>query len=268
MTDPDPNSSPAVRTERRGGVLEITLDRPKANSIDAATSHTLAEAFESLQEGPELRVAIITAAGEKFFSAGWDLKAAAEGEAVDADHGPGGFAGLTEMFELEKPVIAAVNGLAVGGGFELALACDLIVAAEHAEFFLPETSLGIIPDSGGVLRLPNRLPQAITKEMLLTGRKMDAEEAAQWGLINRAVPAQELMESARGLAGEIAQAAPLAVSAVKEVLAHTEQLGIEEAYKVLRSGGLTVYEKMLGSEDAREGPEAFAEKRQPEWQGR
>ena len=138
-------------------VLVITLDRPKANAIDATTSHVLGDAFISFRDDNNLRVAIVIGAGERFFCGGWDLKAASEGEAVDADFGPGGFAGLTELWNLDKPVIAAVNGLAVGGGFELALAADLIIAANTAEFFVPEATLGIIPDSGGVLRLPRSL---------------------------------------------------------------------------------------------------------------
>lgn len=258
----------AVRTGRRGGVLEITLDRPKANAIDAATSRELAEAFLAFSEDPELRVAVLTGGGQRFFSAGWDLKAAAGGEAADADHGPGGFAGLTEMFGLDKPVIAAVNGLAFGGGFELALACDLIVAAEGVEFALPEVTLGIIPDAGGVIRLPRRIPRAVAVEMLLSGRRMSAEEAARWGLVNAVVPAAELLETAHSLAASVSAAAPLSVAAVKEVLRHTEHLGVEDAYDTLRSGRLSAYEKMLSSEDAGEGPRAFAEGRRPEWQGK
>lgn len=257
-----------LRTEQRGGVLEVTLDRPKANSIDASTSHKLAEVFGSFRDDPHLRVAIVTGAGDRFFSAGWDLKAAAQGEAVDADHGPGGFAGLTEMFDLNKPIIAAVNGLAAGGGFELVLACDLIFAAEHAEFFLPEVSIGMIPDSGGVFRLPRRLPRSIAMEMLLSGRKMGAEEAARWGLINSVVPGPELIAQAHTVAEKIADAAPLAVAAVKEVTGTTEYLSIEEAYATLRSGELTAYQRMLASEDVVEGPRAFAENRQPVWRGR
>lgn len=257
-----------LRTEQRGGVLEVTLDRPKANAIDAPTSRKLAEVFVSFRDDPQLRVAIVTGAGDRFFSAGWDLKAAAEGEAVDADHGPGGFAGLTEMFDLNKPVIAAVNGLAVGGGFELALACDMIFAAEHAEFFLPEVSIGMIPDSGGVFRLPHRLPRSIAMEMLLSGRKMGAQEAAHWGLVNSVVPGPELIAQARTVAEKIADAAPLAVAAVKEVTTATEHLSIEEAYTTLRNGELTTYQRMLASEDVVEGPRAFAENRQPVWQGR
>ena len=144
---------------------------------------------------------IVTAAGDRFFCAGWDLKAAAAGEAAEADHGPGGFAGLTELHGRAKPVIAAVNGIAAGGGFELALAADLVVAAEHADFRLPETGLGIIPDSGGVLRLPRRLPRPVAVELLLTGRPMTAAEACDRGLVNQAVPGDQLMPAARAPRG-------------------------------------------------------------------
>ena len=174
----------SVTYEVSNDVLVITLDRPKANAIDATTSHALGDAFIYFRDDHDLRVAIIIGAGERFFCGGWDLKAASEGEAVDADFGPGGFAGLTELWDLDKPVIAAVNGLAVGGGFELALASDLIIAANTAEFFVPEATLGIIPDSGGVLRLPRRLPRAIAMEMLMTGRRMGVVEAQKYGLGN------------------------------------------------------------------------------------
>ena len=256
-----------VRTEARDGVLTITLDRPKANAIDVATSRALYAAFAQLQDDPSLRVGIITGTG-RFFSAGWDLNAATEGEAIDADHGPGGFAGLTEFFALGKPVIAAVNGLAFGGGFELALAADLIVAAEHAEFALPEVKLGMMADSGGVLRLPRRLPRAIATELLLTGRRMSAQEALNWGLINQVVAADALLESANALARHMVAAAPLALAAVKEVLRATEASTVAEAYRTLRSGTLPGYTAMLRSEDAQEGPRAFGEKRQPRWSGR
>jgi len=258
----------SLKVTTRGPVLEVVLDRPKANAIDAQTSIAMGEAFIAFRDDPDLRVAIITGGGERFFSAGWDLKAAAEGEAVDADFGPGGFAGVTELFDLDKPVIAAVNGYAAGGGFELALACDLIVAADHAAFFLPEATLGIIPDSGGVLRLPRRLPRALALEMLFTGRRMDADEAQSWGLVNAVVPGDELMERSRELAEQVAASAPLALRAIKEVVGATETLPIEEAYRVMRSGELPVYKQMLSSEDAEEGPRAFAEKRTPQWQGR
>ena len=251
-----------------GSILVVTLDRPKANAINVATSRALHAAFTRLQEDPALRVAILTGGGERFFSAGWDLKAAANGEAIDADHGPGGFAGLTEFFSLDKPVIAAVNGLALGGGFELALAADLIVAAEHAEFALTEVTLGMIADSGGVLRLPRRLPHAVAMELLLTGRRMDASEAATWGLVNQVVPAEGLMDAALVMARHIVAAAPLAIAAVKEVVRATEGQGLQAAYRTLRGGDLPHYRRMLTSEDAEEGPKAFGERRPPVWQGK
>ncbi len=257
-----------LKVEARDGVLEVTLDRPKANAIDAATSRAMGRVFADFRDDPDLRVAIVTGGGARFFSAGWDLKAAAEGEAIESDYGVGGFAGLTELFDLDKPVIAAVNGYAAGGGFELALACDMVVAAEHAQFFLPEVTVGIIPDSGGVLRLPRRLPPALASEMLMTGRRMPAGEAKSWGLVNAVVPADEVMPRARALAADIVAAAPLAVAAVKEVLRATEGLPLREAYGLLRSGKLPIYASVLASEDAEEGPRAFAEKRDPVWKGR
>ncbi len=256
-----------VRTEVKDGVLTITLDRPKANAIDVATSGLLYAAFNRLQTDATLRVAIITGTG-RFFSAGWDLNAANEGEAIDVVHSPGGFAGLTEFFALDKPVIAAVNGLAMGGGFELALAADLIVAADTAEFALPEVRLGMLADSGGVLRLPQRLPRAIANEMLMTGRRMGAPEAAQWGLVNRVVPLAELMAAAQSLAAQIVAAAPLPIAALKQVLRATACEPVEQAFQTMRTGVLPAYSAMLSSEDAKEGPQAFAEKRQPVWKGR
>ena len=255
-----------IRTERDGAVVVITIDRSKANAIDAATSRELGDAFVGFRDDPALRVAIVTGAGDRFFSAGWDLKAAAAGE--EEDFGAGGFAGLSELFDLEKPVIAAVNGLAAGGGFELALACDLIVAVREAELFLPEVNLGFVPDAGGVLRLPRRLPRAIAMEMLLTGRRMTAEEAARFGLVNRVVDTGGALDAARELAGRIVEAAPLAVRAVKAVVAATECLPAEEAYARLRDGSVEAYGRMLRSEDADEGPRAFAEGRPPVWKGR
>lgn len=254
-----------VRTERRGAILEVTLDRPEANAIDSATSRALGETFAGFRDDDGLRVAIVTGAGERFFSAGWDLKAAASGDGED--YGPGGFAGLTEMFDLDKPVIAAVNGWAAGGGFELALACDLIVAADGARFALPEVTRGLVPDAGGVLRLPKRLPRALAMEMMLTGRPMDAAEAARWGLVNRVVPAAELPDAARELAAQIDAGAPLAVRAVKAIAAATDGRSVQEGYAALRDGTVPAYRRALESEDALEGPRAFAEGREPEWGG-
>jgi crotonobetainyl-CoA hydratase len=257
-----------VRTDVVDGVLVVTLDRPSANAIDVATSLALYAAFARLESDPALRVGVVTGAGDRFFSAGWDLKAAAAGEAVDADHGPGGFAGLTELFGRTKPVIAAVNGLALGGGLELALAADLMVLADHAELALPEVRVGVVADSGGLLRLPRRLPEAVARELLLTGRRMTAEEAARWGLANRVVPAPELRSTALDLAAEIVAGAPLAVAAIQEVLSATAGLDVPGAFARMRSGDLPAYARMLGSEDALEGPRAFAEKRSAHWLGR
>jgi crotonobetainyl-CoA hydratase len=258
--------SEAVCIERSDAILEITLDRPKANAIDNATSRLLGQAFCEFRDDPALRVAILTAAGEKFFSAGWDLKAVSEGEAADIDYGPGGFAGLTELHDLNKPVIAAINGMAVGGGFELALCADFIVAATHAEFFLPEVFVSILPDAA-TFRLPKQLPRPIAMEMLMAGRRMSADEAARWGVVNRVVAAGALMTEARQLAQSIVEAAPLAVAAVKETARLTAALPIEECYRVMHNGELPAYEALRKSADAEEGPRAFAEKRDPIWRG-
>ena len=252
-----------VRTERRGAILEITLDRPPANAIDAATSRELGELFAGLRDDPAVRVAIVTGAGDRFFSAGWDLKAAAAGE--PEDDGPGGFAGLTERFDLRTPVIAAVNGMAVGGGFELALACDLVVAVPEAEFFVPEVGLGFVADAGGVVRLPARLPRAIAMELLLTGRRLGADEAERRGLVNRVVERDRLLPVARELADQIAAAAPLAVAATTAVVEATEGMAAEAAFAAMRE--VHEYRRMLASDDAQEGPRAFAEGRPPRWSG-
>jgi crotonobetainyl-CoA hydratase len=257
-----------VQLEVVDEVLVVTLDRPKVNAIDVPTSQALYDAFERLQGDNALRVAVLTGAGDRFFSAGWDLKAATSGESIEADHGPGGFGGLTEFTGLRKPVIAAVNGLALGGGFELALAADLLVVAEHAEFALPEVTLGMVADAGGVLRLPRKLPAAVATEMLLTGRRMTAAEAHRWGLVNRVVAAARVIDEAMKLARDICASAPLAVAAVKEITEVTSALSLAAAYRHLRSGDLASYQRMLGSQDAQEGPRAFMQKRSPRWLGR
>lgn len=255
-----------ISVNDRGSILEITIDRPPANAIDLETSKQLARAFLRLNNAPNLRVGILIGGGERFFSAGWDLKAAAE-NGGNENWGIGGFGGLTELFDLRKPVIAGINGLAVGGGFEIALACDMIVAEEHAEFFLPEATVGVIADGGGVIRLPKKLPATIAREMLLTGRRMGAAEALARGLINEVVPKGGVLEAARRMADRICAAAPLSISAYLEVMRATEGLSTRHAYEVMRSDACPVYRQMRHSDDYREGPRAFSEKRPPIWKG-
>ena len=243
------------------------LDRPKANAIDASTSRDLGEAFTGFRDDPRLRVAIFTGAGERFFCAGWDLAAAAEGEAYESDYGVGGFGGFPELPGLNKPVIAAVNGMAVGGGFELAMSADLVVAADHATFFLPEPAVGVIPDVGTV-RLPKLLPGPVANEVLIAGRRLCAAEALQFGLVNKVTPPSELLGTARAMADRIAALAPLAVAAILDIRRRTEAMTAEKGLALIRSGAIESYRRMLASEDAEEGPRAFAEKRDPVWKGR
>lgn len=256
-----------VQTRRDGSILEVVLDRPKANAIDLATSRMLGEVFREFRDDPELRVAILATAGEKFFSAGWDLKAAASGDSVNGDFGVGGFGGLQELRGLNKPVIAAVSGMAVGGGFELALSADLIYAADHSSFALPEIRAGTLADAATV-RLPRRIPYHVAMEMLLTGRWMDAEEAARWGLINEILPNAQLMERVQEMARLLAGGPPLVFAAIKEVMREAEGMGFQEAMNRVGKLQWESVERLYGSEDQMEGFRAFAEKRDPVWRGR
>jgi crotonobetainyl-CoA hydratase len=206
-----------IQTKRDGAILQVTLDRPKANAIDLATSKIMGETFASFRDDPELRVAIITGAGAKFFCPGWDLKAAADGDAVDGDYGVGGFGGLQELRDLNKPVIAAVNGIACGGGLELALSADIILAADHATFALPEIRSGTIADAASI-KLPKRIPYHIAMELLLTGRWFDVDEAKNWGLVNHSYPANELLDRAWEMARLLASGPPLVYAAIKDVV--------------------------------------------------
>ena len=256
-----------IRTERRGAVLEVTLDRPKANAIDFATSRIMGEVFTEFRDDPDLRVAILTGAGEKFFCPGWDLKAAAGGEAVDGDYGKGGFGGLQELRGLNKPVIAAVTGIACGGGLELALCADIILAADHASFALPEIRSGTVADAASI-RLPRRIPYHIAMELLFTGRWFDAGEAAHWGLVNRVLPASDLMGAARQMADDLAAGPPLVFAAIKEIVREAEGMKFNDALNRVTKSQFETVERLYRSEDQKEGARAFAEKRDPVWKGR
>src|SRR6267154_1336404 len=254
-----------VRTTREGVILEVTLDRPKANAIDLAASRRLNAIFTAFRETAALRIAIITGAGEKFFSPGWDLKAAASGEESDSDWGVGGFGGLNYPRNLDKPIISAVNGIACGGGFEIVLGTDIIVMEEHARFALPEINVGVLADAGTV-KLRRRIPYHVAVEFLMTGRWMDAAEAKHWGLANHVVPKGQCLAKAREIAQQLADGPPLLFPAIKQLLRHTEMVAEHAAFELHDS--LDAVQKVIGSQDLKEGTRAFAEKRKPVWKGK
>ena len=253
------------QVEIADGIVVLTIDRPKANAIDAATSYAMGAAFVGFERDPAVRVVIVTGAGERFFSAGWDLGAAADGEAFDSDYGAGGFGGFPDLAGRTVPVIAAVNGMAVGGGFEIAMAADMIVAADHATFFLPEAGLGILPDAGSV-RLPRLLPPHIAREVLVAGRRLTAAEGAQFGLINRVVPAADLLTAARELAAKVVANAPLSIAAILDIERRTAAMDPIDAMAAIKT--FDTYRAAIDSQDAVEGNASFAEKRPPSWTGR
>ena len=257
----------SVKTNILGHVLEVTLDRPKANAIDLKTSKVMGDIFCYFRDNPNLRVAIITGAGEKFFCAGWDLKAAADGDAVDGDYGIGGFGGLQELPHMNKPIIAAVNGICCGGGLELALSADIIFAAEHASFALPEIRSGTVADAAS-LKLPKRIPYHIAMEMLFTGRWLDSEEAARWGMINKVLSSRDLLPKARELAELLASGPPLVYAAIKEVVREAEDMKFNDALNMITKSQFRTVETLYRSEDQLEGARAFSEKRDPVWKGK
>mgnify|MGYP001388255063 CR=1 FL=1 len=249
-----------------GRVARITIDRPEAlNALDPEHNDALGDAFNRFRDDADIWIAIVTGAGDRAFSAGADLKALipARAAAVRAGKGIGTtFAGITRGFTTWKPIIAAINGYAVGGGLELALCCDLRVAAEHARFGLPEVRWGIIPGAGGTQRLPRAIPVGRAMELMLTGEQIDAAEALRLGLVNRVVPLPELMSSASQLAETILQRGPLAVRAVKRAVLQGLEGTLEEGLDLERR----LSEDLLRTEDSQEGTRAFAEKRAPRFQ--
>jgi crotonobetainyl-CoA hydratase len=257
--------SNGVTVVKTDDILEITIDRPKANAIDLAASRRLNDVFTGFRDDPALKIAIITGAGDRFFSPGWDLKAAAAGEESDEDWGVGGFGGLNHPRNLNKPVIAAVNGIACGGGFEVVLGTDIIVMEEHAKFALPEINVGVLPDAG-TIKLRRRIPYHVAVEFLMTGRWMDAAEAKHWGLANHVVPKGQGMSKAREIARQLADGPPLLFPAIKQLLRHSETLAEHEAFELHDS--LDLVQRVVRSEDLKEGARAFTEKRKPRWTGR
>lgn len=267
MTDVG-HAAEAVLVERTGNVLIITINRPEArNAINSAVSIGVGEALEEAQQDPDVRAVVLTGAGDKSFCAGADLKAISRQENIyHPGHPEWGFAGYVRHF-IDKPTIAAVNGTALGGGTELALASDLVVAAERAQFGLPEVKRGLIAAAGGVFRIADQLPRKVANELLLTGEPLTASDAWEWGLVNQVVKAGSVLDAALALAARVTVNAPLSVQAIKRVA-----YGVDDRVVVADEPGWdrTVREmrSLIKSEDAREGPLAFAEKREPVWKAR
>jgi enoyl-CoA hydratase/carnithine racemase len=253
-----------VLRERRGHIEILTINRPDArNAINGAVSQAMSDAMDELTDDPDVWVVVLTAAGDKAFSAGMDLKAFSSGEGGSIIGASGGFAGVTKR-QFPKPLIAAVNGSALAGGCEIVLSCDLVVAADHATFGIPEVKRGLIAGAGGLIRLPKRLPMAVALELALTGDSMDAERALALGLVNRVVPKERVLDEAMALAESISENAPLAVRHSKSVIVQAAEVPEAEGWAINDASVGIVF----SSADAMEGPIAFAEKRAPNWQGK
>jgi enoyl-CoA hydratase/carnithine racemase len=250
-----------ILRERRGHVEVLTINRPEArNAINRATAIALGDALDDCERDDDVWVVVLTASGDKAFSAGMDLKAFAAGEFPITEKG---FGGLTRR-EFPKPLIAAANGSALAGGFEMMISCDMVVAAEHAKFGIPEASRGLIAGAGGLIRLPKRVPLTIAYEMALTAEPIDAYRAYELGLVNRVVPGDEVLDAAIALAERIAKNAPLAVRTSKDIMRQSLELSEEQAW----TANDTAFGMIGQSADALEGAIAFAEKREPNWQGK
>ena len=252
-----------VRYEKRDRIARVTINRPDVmNALHPPASDELSRVWDDFAADPEVWVAIFTGAGERAFSAGNDLKFQASGGAVRMP--PTGFGGITSRRDLWKPVIAAVNGVALGGGLELALACDIIVAADQARLGLPEPRVGLMAAAGGVHRLPRHIPLKVAMGMMLTGKHITAAEALRVGLVNEVVPLAQLMPTAERWAKEILECSPLSVQATKQAALE----GLDKPYFDALAGDYPLVRTLFRSEDFIEGPRAFAEKRKPNWKGR
>jgi len=259
---------PGALTERRGNVLLITINRPDArNAVNASVSIGIGDALQAAQDDPEIRAVVLTGSGDKSFCAGADLKAISRGENLfHPDHPGWGFAGYVRHF-IDKPTIAAVNGTALGGGTELALASDLVIAEERAKFGLPEVKRGLIAGAGGVFRIVDQLPRKVALEMLFTGEPLSSADALRWGLINQVVPDGTVVDAALALAQRITGNAPLAVQASKRV-AYGAIDNVVDADEPFWQQTFAEFSTLLKTEDAQEGPLAFAQKREPVWKAK